>query len=124
MKGSKQSGANIIHKILGGCVIEENFSTSGANPYSGKSLSVFDAKNGKWKQTWVDSGGEYLDFVGEFKDAKMMLGREFIEGNKTIRQRKIFSNIQADSIEWNWERSDDQGKTWKTNWKIQYKRRK
>jgi hypothetical protein len=36
----------------------------------------------------------------------------------------IFSNIQKDSLEWNWESSLDDGKTWKTNWKIFYKRRK
>jgi hypothetical protein len=124
-KGVKQKGTNIINKILGGCVIEENFSTSGENPYLGKSHSMFDAKSGMWKQTWVDSGGDYLDFVGEFKDGKMMLWREFTgKQGKKVKQRMIFSNIQADSREWNWESSVDDGQTWKTNWKIFYKRRK
>jgi hypothetical protein len=124
-EGKKQTGTNVINKILGGCVIEENFSTAGEQPYLGKSHSLFDVKSGMWKQTWVDSGGEYLDFVGAFRDEKMMLWREFTarEG-KTVKQRMIFSNIQADSFDWNWESSTDAGKTWKTNWKIFYKRRK
>jgi hypothetical protein len=124
-KGEKENGTNIINKILGGCVIEENFSTGGENPYLGKSHSLFDEKSRIWKQTWVDSSGEYLDFVGEFKEGKMMLWREFTgnEGKK-VKQRMIFSNIQKDSIQWNWESSQDDGKTWKTNWKIFYKRRK
>ncbi|MEQ1923390.1 MAG: hypothetical protein ABL952_12860, partial [Pyrinomonadaceae bacterium] len=42
---------------------------------------------------------------------------------KKVKQRMIFSNIRTDSIEWNWESSTDDGKTWKTNWKINYKRR-
>jgi len=35
----------------------------------------------------------------------------------------IFSNIQKDSFLWDWESSSDEGKTWTTNWKINYKRR-
>lgn len=124
-EGKKQKGTNIINKILGGCVIEENFNGGGSPEYLGKSHSIFDAKSGMWKQTWVDSGGDYLDFVGEFKDGKMMLWREFTgkEGKK-VKQRMIFSNIRKDSLEWNWESSLDDGKTWKTNWKINYQRRK
>jgi hypothetical protein len=124
-KGVKQTGTNVINKILGGCVIEENFYGGGSPEYLGKSHSLFDAKSGMWKQTWVDSGGEYLDFVGEFKDGKMMLWRAFTsKAGKKLKQRMIFSNIQKDELEWNWESSMDDGKTWKTNWKINYKRRK
>ena len=123
--GKKQAGTNVINKILGGCVVEENFTTVGGQPYHGKSHSLFDVKSGRWKQTWVDSGGEYLDFVGEFKDEKMMLWRETTgKEGKTVKQRMIFSNIRPDSFEWNWESSTDAGKTWKTNWKIFYRRKK
>ena len=124
-QGKKQTGTNVINKILDGCVIEENFNGGGSPEYLGKSHSMFDAPSGMWKQTWVDSSGSYLDFVGEFKDGKMMLWREFTgkEGKK-VKQRMIFSNILADSIEWNWESSTDDGQTWKTNWKVLYKRQK
>ena len=123
-KGQKQKGTNTINKILGGCVIEENFSTAGPQPYLGKSHSLFDARSGLWKQTWVDSGGLYLDLVGEFKDGKMTLRREGTDpkGNKLL-YRMIFSNIKPDSFLWDWESSADGGKTWKTNWQINYKRR-
>ena len=42
----------------------------------GRSASIFDVSAGKWKQTWVDNEGGYLDFVGEFKDGQMVLERE------------------------------------------------
>lgn len=123
-KGQKLTGTNTINKILNDCVIEENFSTRGENPYLGKSHSLFDSKTGKWKQTWVDSGGSYLDFTGEFKNGKMTLSREMIDKEgKKIMQRMVFSDIRKDSLVWDWESSDDNGKTWKTNWKIFYKRR-
>ena len=123
-KGQKQKGTNTINKILGGCVIEENFSTSGPQPYLGKSHSLFDTRNGLWRQTWVDSGGSYLDLAGEFKDGKMTLHREGTDpkGNKLLF-RMTFSNIKPDSFLWDWESSADGGKTWKTNWQINYKKR-
>jgi hypothetical protein len=85
-KGQKQKGTNTINKILGGCVIEENFTTGGPQPYLGKSHSLYDAKSGLWKQTWVDSGGAYIDLTGDFKDGKMMLHREAtdVKGNKVL----------------------------------------
>lgn len=123
-KGNKQKGTNTINKILGGCVIEENFSTGGTQPYLGKSHSLYDVKSGLWKQTWVDSGGAYIDLTGEFKDGKMTLRRETTDakGSKTLF-RMIFSNIKNDSFLWDWESSADGGKTWKTNWQINYKKR-
>src|SRR5512132_151209 len=52
-------GTNVIRKILGECVIEENFSGAGLD---GKSVSTFSARSGRWQQTWVDNSGSYLDF--------------------------------------------------------------
>ena len=39
-------------------------------PLRGLSVSLFNARSGKWQQTWVDNEGAYLDFVGEFKDGR------------------------------------------------------
>src|SRR5437868_5595914 len=74
-KGEPQHGTNSIRRVLDGCVVEENFSGGTAMPLRGRSVSTFDARAGKWKQTWVDNEGGYLDFVGEFKNGMMILGR-------------------------------------------------
>ena len=42
------------------------------------SVCIFDSNAGKWKQTWGDNEGAYLDFVGEFKQGQMILEREAI----------------------------------------------
>jgi ketosteroid isomerase-like protein len=127
-KGNRRTGTNVITKTLGGCVVEENFnggSGGGGQPaYLGKSHSMFDRRSGKWKQTWVDSGGDYLDFTGEFTGGKMTLWREFTNpAGKLVKQRMTFSEIKADSLDWKWEASTDEGKTWQLNWHIKYKRR-
>jgi hypothetical protein len=91
----------------------------------GKSVSIFDARAGKWKQTWVDNEGGYLDFMGEFKDGQMTLGREVTrpDGTKGM-QRMVFKNIAPNEFDWSWEGSKDGGKTWHVVWPIHYKRRK
>lgn len=122
-KGNIQSGSNSIKKILGGCVIEENFTGSGEPPFLGKSVSVYSTYTKKWHQTWVDNTGGYLDLIGDYKDGKMILGMEFMLNGKKTMQRMIFYDIQKDNFKWNWERSDDEGKTWNPLWKINYKRK-
>jgi len=69
-------GTNNVQRTLDGCVVQESFSDGESMPLRGLSVSTYDARAGKWKQTWVDNQGGYLDFVGEFKDGRMILGRE------------------------------------------------
>ncbi|MFY9561756.1 MAG: DUF1579 family protein [Terriglobales bacterium] len=120
-----QHGTNSIRRVLENCVVEENFSGGTDMPLRGKSVSIFDTTAGKWKQTWVDNQGGYLDFVGEFKDGQMILAREVTrpDGSKGL-QRMVFKNIGANEFDWSWEGSQDGGKTWQVQWPIHYKRRK
>jgi hypothetical protein len=115
-------GSNSITRVLDGCVVQENF--VGAVPFRGMSLSLFDLKADKWKQTWVDNQGAYLDFVGEFKNGQMILQREAIDpkGAK-IFQRMVWKNIGANEFDWSWEASQDGGKSWQVQWPIHYKRK-
>ena len=108
---------------MDGCVVQENFSAGESGHLRGTSVSTFDLRSGMWKQTWVDNEGGYLDFVGEFKDGNMILRRETVRDGTKIKQRMVFKNISADEMDWNWEASQDGGKTWKVNWPIHYKRR-
>src|SRR5213592_766544 len=83
-----------IKRILDGCIVEENFSGGEFMHLRGRSVSVFDARAGKWKQTWVDNEGGYLDFVGDFTDGQMTLAREAIRPDGTrVKQRIVFKNI-------------------------------
>lgn len=117
-------GTNSIRRILDGCIVEENFSGGDAMHLRGKSVSIFDVTAGKWKQTWVDNEGAYLDLVGEFKDGQMVLSREAARPDGTkASQRMVFKNITPNEFDWSWEGSKDGGKTWTVQWPIHYKRR-
>jgi hypothetical protein len=122
--GEVQRGTNSIRRVLEGCVIEENFSGGDEMPLRGKSVSVFDTRARKWKQTWVDNQGAYLDFVGEVIDGQMILGREVTrpDGSKSL-QRMVFKNISKEQFDWSWEASKNGGKNWQVVWPIHYRRR-
>jgi hypothetical protein len=122
--GDDGEGKNTITSMLGGCVILENFDGSPSTPLRGMSVSTFDARAGKWKQTWVDNQGGYLDFAGEFADGKMILQRQATVDGQAFQQRMVWHNIAEKEFDWNWERSDDGGQTWKVLWAIHYMRRK
>jgi hypothetical protein len=41
-----------------------------------------------------------------------------------VKQRMIFQDVEKDSLTWRWQRSDDGGTTWVTQWEIGYRRLK
>jgi hypothetical protein len=115
-------GTNSVYLDLGGCVVVENFDGRPSLDFQGLSFSVYDRKARRWKQTWVDSQGGYLDFVGGFADGVMELRRdgELDDAGSTFRMR--WENIERDSFDWSWQRSDDGGDAWHSLWEIEYTR--
>ena len=122
--GETSHGTNSIKRILDGCVVQETFSGGDSMHLRGASVSIFDFTTGKWKQTWVDNEGGYLDFVGEVKDSQVILQREAVRNDGTkVLQRMVFKNIGPNELDWSWEASRDGGKTWQVQWPIHYKRK-
>ena len=118
--GEDGHGTNHVARILDSRVIQENFS---GPDLQGLSLSVYDPERGLWCQTWVDNQGSYLDFTGKFSDGKMILSRDAIVRGEACKQRMLWNNIEATRFDWNWERSDDGGQSWRVLWAIQYQRK-
>ncbi len=123
--GKIDHGTNTIQRVMDACVVAENFSGGDSMHLRGMSVSTFDGRTRKWKQTWVDNEGGYLDFTGEFRAGKMILGREAIRpGGAHVLQRMVFKNIAENEFDWSWEASKDGGKTWQVQWPIHYKRKR
>jgi len=119
--GEDGKGTNHIERILGGKIIQENFI---APDLHGMSVSSYDPERGLWCQTWVDNNGTYLDFTGKFEDNRMILSRDALVKGQACKQRMVWYDIQENRLEWNWERSDDNGKSWRVLWQIHYTRKK
>jgi hypothetical protein len=112
-------GSNTIRRVLGGQVLEERFTFPGPDgkPYRGRSHTVHVDGRG-WCQTWVDSAGLYLDFVGGPTDDGMALQRSIGD----ITQRMVFSEISADSLVWQWFRAPAGTDDWQLLWRLDYAR--
>ena len=121
--GEVGHGTNSIKRIMDGCIVQENFSGGDSMHLRGTSVSVFDTNSGRWKQTWVDNEGGYLDFIGDFKNGQMILQRQTIRDGAKILQRMVWKNISSTEMDWSWESSRNGGKTWQVNWPIHYKRK-
>ena len=116
-------GTNRIQKELNSCVVTESF----VNPkqqFAGRSWSVYDDAAKCWKQTWVDNQGSYIVLTGRWEDNKMTLWTEPSKNatGKSIQKRMVFYNITGNQFDWNWEFSNDDGKTWQASWVIHYQR--
>lgn len=121
--GKAVTGSNTVSTLFDGCVIVEQFDGAPGSPLKGLSHSVYDANAGRWKQTWVDNAGGYLDFVGGWEGDRMVLTREAERNGKRFLQRMVWFDIRPRAFNWHWERSDDGGKTWQVNWRIEYERK-
>lgn len=117
-------GTNVIAKSLDDCVILERFDGTPSIPLRGMSVSVYDARPGQWRQTWVDNQGGYLDFNGEFVDSNMVLSRSATIDGQDVMQRMVWHEITDQGLLWNWERSEDEGESWQVLWQIRYTRAK
>jgi hypothetical protein len=123
--GKTGKGRNVVTKILDNRVVQENFKIEeGASKgYLGTSLSVYNPKRKTWHQGYADNQGAYFNFIGERDGEKRIFKTEVVtNAGKQITQRMVFYDITENAMKWDWESSDDGGKTWKLNWRIFYKR--
>lgn len=112
-------GTSSIQLILSNCVILENWET----PVSaGRSFNVWDVRDGKWHQTWVDNRGLITHYKGGLVDGEMVLVSEaFVNGTKTL-SKMTFTKLPDGSVRQLGENSTDDGKTWSTTFDFKYVR--
>jgi len=65
------------------------------------------------------SSGAYLDLVGVESDEGIAFQRTTAEG---ARQRMVWLNVTADTLRWEWQRSEGDGDKWTVMWPLDYRR--
>jgi len=118
-------GTNTITKTLDNAVIQENFKVEEGTSkgYLGTSISVYNPQKKTWHQGYADNQGSYFNLIGERQGDKRIFKTEMItKGEKQIYQRMVFYDITENTMVWDWESTQDGGKTWTLNWRINYKR--
>jgi hypothetical protein len=129
VKGAK-AGDSKISVILDSCVILEEWTSAGQQQgltYSGKSFNSFNAATKQWQQTWTDNTGNTTEFLrGEGSHGKIIYYADKVggQGGKTFMRRLTFTKLSDDKVRQFGERSDDGGKTWTTEYDLEYRRKK
>jgi hypothetical protein len=114
-------GSSSIQLILGQCVIFENWTTPVS---SGKSFNIFDTRDNKWHQNWVDDRGTYAHYIGELKDGKMVYVSDTVKNGVKTLAKMTFSKLPGGDVRQFGESSADDGKTWTTTFDFTYVRKK
>jgi hypothetical protein len=129
IKGQK-AGDSRIELILDSCIILENWTSTSVTKgirYAGKSYNTWNTTTQKWQQYWVDNAGGITEyFNGHYEEGKMILETANLkQADGTYKIMKMtFHNLGPDKVRQHGESSIDGGKTWKTDFDLEYRRKK
>jgi len=121
----KAVGSNRVERILGGCVLQENWQGAGPGGVSGTSFNVYDKATGRWHQTWVDSTGLLLQLDGGLVDGRMILSgkRPSPDGKGETLHRIGWTPSPDGTVRQLWEASSDDGGNWAVLFDGRYERK-
>jgi hypothetical protein len=129
LKGSTDwkefDGKTVNRKILNGLGnIDEYVIHWKTGPIHTIALRLFDPKSKEWGIYWSTELTGTLDVpvIGGFKDGGgEFYSQEVFEG-RHIYSRFIWSKITSNSAQWEQAFSEDGGRTWETNWIMEFER--
>ena len=129
LKGSTEwiefEGETVDRKILNGLGnMDENIIHMKNGPVHAISLRLFNPASKEWSIHWSTDRMGVLDIpmIGSFKDGLGEFYSQETHDGMHVYSRFIWSKITADSCQWEQALSDDGGKTWETNWIMEFKR--
>ena len=108
-----KAGMSHIERVIGDCVIWENWTSLGNSGYTGKSYNIYNSNLKRWEQFWVDNTGGMIHFYGGFKHKVMDFYTDEIpqlDGTKLKRHLQFF-NLGSDKVRQFRQGSTDGGKT-------------
>jgi hypothetical protein len=116
---------NVAQPIWGGLANVDEF--DGQMPsgrMQGMTVRLYDPKTHQWRLYWANAARGVLDepVIGRFENGRGEFFNDEIFEGKNIRVRYIWSKITPTSCQWEQAFSPDEGKTWETNWVMEFTR--
>ena len=120
--GDTVVGHNVIKRILGGCVVEENW--TGGSGFQGKSFNTYNPKDSTWNQVWVDMSGATYHFKGKYQDNVMqMKGKSPGQNGQMVLFDMSYHPQEDGAVRQIWKMSTDGGKNWNTAFDGMYRKK-
>jgi tetratricopeptide (TPR) repeat protein len=116
----QHAGSSSVQKILGGCVILENWTGLGSQ---GKSFNAYNHALKKWQQYWVDDSGTTTLYTGEVVGNQMRYVADAGTQNGQPARRMTFTKLDDGKVRQLGETSSDGGKTWTVGYDLFYVRK-
>jgi hypothetical protein len=120
------AGTTVVQKVLGGMGnIDDNTLELPGDPYRAVTLRTFDVKTQQWSIWWLDGrnpGSLDTPVVGEFQDGVGTFYANDTLGGRPIRVRFVWSIPSHNTPRWEQAFSADEGRSWETNWSMEFTR--
>ncbi|WP_332777588.1 hypothetical protein [Polaromonas sp.] len=116
-------GLQICEPLLGGLANYDELCDADGLPL-GLSIHLFDPAAQRWSAYWVSAQDGWLQppVVGGFSDGRGVLeGADTLAG-QPVRLRYTWSYLDTPEPRWQQAHSSDEGRTWETNWIMDYSR--
>jgi hypothetical protein len=129
LKGSTDwvefDGDTVDRKIMNGLGnLDENIIHMSNGPVHAISLRLFNPQSKEWSIHWSTDRMGTLDIpmIGGFTGGRGEFYAREVSNGTHVYSRFIWSKITANSCQWEQALSDDGGKTWETNWIMEFER--
>jgi len=122
--GRAPDASSHVSLSLDKCVIVENW--KGENDHFGENVFGYSANDKSWKGFFADNRGHVHIFV----DGRVTAGKAEFEGpslgehGEKVLNRIRLTQLSADKVEQTWDKSTDNGVTWKPQFRLVYTRKK
>ena len=118
-------GQTVSSKIINGLgIIDHSILHAPTGPVHAMALRLFNPASKEWSIYWSTDQTGILDVpvIGGFRNGRgEFYSQEIFEG-RHIYSRFIWSKITASFCQWEQAFSEDGGKTWETNWIMEFER--
>ena len=129
LKGSTEwmefEGETVDRKIMNGIGnMDENIIHMEKGLIHAISLRLFNPESKEWSIFWSTDKTGALDIpmIGGFKDGRGEFYAQEVNNGSHVYSRFIWSKITANSCQWEQALSEDGGRTWETNWIMEFTR--
>src|ERR1044072_12726 len=119
------SATSQIKPDLSGCLLSERFTgTRAGHAFTALALMAFNNASKKLQRVWSDSEhGLLITYEGNRSGNRIILETEISLDGKRVKLRNAYLEISETSFSLESGRSTDDGKTWITVTRLQYKRK-
>ena len=120
-------GISVVREILNGHANLLELTADGpAGHIEGVGLRLYNPQSHQWSLNWANGKTGILGVptIGEFENGRGVFVDQEPFNDRVILVRNSFMDITPDSARFEQTFSDDEGKTWETNWVMTFKRLK